>query len=329
MFRRLGAKSMIRLFNMKKEIKKLPCIILCVVVLLLGVAPFSFADWYDDVKSGCTWVEIKGDNFVADTFCSVDALYSENSYYYQCNELIMRFYKEAYGLDVLAYSNTGLIAMTEGYKFVEAKTPKKGDVIFVSAEMRNSSSDHWAIVKDYSGGYITMFEQNVIWDGKAAVNRQIKYPSDSYYLFTLTDENGNSVPLPNGIANETTVPTTTARPTTTKSRVTTTAKAKETTTEKATTKKATTTAPTVKTTATTLPETTQTTAPATTETTTAESTIYMFSTVFVLTTQSQTQIQLPEESGKSTTVFLAIACIILAAAVAAVTIRIIKMKNNM
>ena len=163
---------------MKMGIKKISCVIICVVVLILSVIPLSFADWYDDVKSGCTWVEIKGDNFVADTFCSVDALYSENSYYYQCNELIMRFYKEAYGLDVLAYSNTGLVAMTEGYKFVEAKTPKKGDVIFVSATMRNSSSDHWAIVKDYSGGYITMFEQNVIWDGKAAVNRQIKYPSD-------------------------------------------------------------------------------------------------------------------------------------------------------
>lgn len=307
---------------MKMGIKKISCVIICVVVLILSVIPLSFADWYDDVKSGCTWVEIKGDNFVADTFCSVDALYSENSYYYQCNELIMRFYKEAYGLDVLAYSNTGLVAMTEGYKFVEAKTPKKGDVIFVSATMRNSSSDHWAIVKDYSGGYITMFEQNVIWDGKAAVNRQIKYPSDSYYLFTLTDENGNSVPLPNGVENKTTVPATTARPTTTKSRVTTTAKVKETTT-----KKTTTTAPTVKTTATTLPETTQTTLPTTTETTTAESTTYMFSTVFVLTTQSQTQIQLPEESGKSKTVFLAIACIILAAAVAAVAIKIIKIQK--
>lgn len=307
---------------MKMGIKKISRIILCIVVLLLSVIPLSFADWYDDVKSGCTWVEIKGDSFVADTFCSVDALYSENSYYYQCNELIMRFYKEAYGLDVLAYSNTGLIAMTEGYKFVEAKTPKKGDVIFVSAAMRNSSSDHWAIVKDYSGGYITMFEQNVVWDGKAAVNRQIKYPSDSYCLFTLTDENGNSVPLPNGVEKETTVPATTARPTTTKSRVTTTAKVKETTT-----KKATTTAPTVKTTATTLPETTQTTLPTTTETTTAESTTYMFSTVFVLTTQSQTQMQLSEESGKSKTAFLAITCIILAAAVAAVAIKIIKIQK--
>lgn len=307
---------------MKMGIKKISRIVLCIVVLLLSVIPLSFADWYDDVKSGCTWVEIKGDSFVADTFCSVDALYSENSYYYQCNELIMRFYKEAYGLDVLAYSNTGLIAMTEGYKFVEAKTPKKGDVIFVSAAMRNSSSDHWAIVKDYSGGYITMFEQNVVWDGKAAVNRQIKYPSDSYCLFTLTDENGNSVPLPNGVEKETTVTATTARPTTTKSRVTTTAKVKETTT-----KKATTTAPTVKTTATTLPETTQTALPTTTETTTAESTTYMFSTVFVLTTQSQTQMQLPEESGKSKTVFLAITCIILAAAVAAVAIKIIKIQK--
>lgn len=164
--------------------KKIIVFILCIVVALSGFAPYAFADWYDDVKSGCTWVEIKGDNFVADTFCSVEARYNENDYYYQCNELIMRFYREAYGLDVMAYSNTGLIMLTEGYEFVETQTPKKGDIIYVSAQMRNSSSDHWAIVKDYGNGYITMFEQNVIWEGKAAVNRQIKFPSDSYYLLT-------------------------------------------------------------------------------------------------------------------------------------------------
>lgn len=152
----------------------------------------------------------------------------------------MRFYKEAYGLDVMAYMNTGLIMLTEGYAFVDAQTPKKGDVIYVTAAMRGSGTDHWAIVKDYSNGYITMFEQNVVWDGKAALNRQIKYPSDSYYLLTPVSLGAAPDPVLRGAEEETT-----ARPTATKS-----------TTTKPTTTKPTTTKPTTTKPTTTKPETT-------------------------------------------------------------------------
>ncbi|MGN0573422.1 MAG: CHAP domain-containing protein [Acutalibacteraceae bacterium] len=212
--------------------KKIFRALICAVLISALISANAYADWYDDVKSGCTWVEIKGDGFVADTFCGVEARYNESDYYYQCNELIMRFYAEAFGLDVLAYSNTGLIMLSEGYAFAEADKPKKGDIIFVSAAMRNSSSDHWAIVKDYGNGYITMFEQNVVWDGKAAVNRQIEYPSDSYYLFTPVSTGSAPAPTLSGAEEETTEKTTVEVKTTEVKPVSTTSAPKPSTTAK-------------------------------------------------------------------------------------------------
>lgn len=247
--------------------RKLVSVLFCIIIAVSGLVTTAYADWYDDVKSGCTWVEIEGDEFVVDTFCGVEARYNESDYYYQCNELIMRFYREAYGLEVMAYMNTGLIMLTEGYGFVEAEAPKKGDIIYVTAAMRDSGSDHWAIVKDYSNGYITMFEQNVLWEGKGAKNRQIKWPSDSYYLLTPVSLGSAPDPVLKGIEEETTV-TTTKKPTTT----TTTTKA-TTTTTKPTTTKPTTTATTAKPTTT---ETTITTTSTTTETTALNTTVPLY-----------------------------------------------------
>lgn len=204
------------------RIKKFAVTAVCILLIAVSFATSAFANWYDDVRPGCTWVEIEGDDFVADTFCGVDALYNENDAYYQCNELIMRFYREAFGLDIMAYSNTSLIMVTDGYDFVKTSTPKKGDIIYVTAEMRGSATDHWAIVKDYGNGYITMFEQNAVWDGKAARNRQIKYPSDSYYIFTPVSLGDYPDPVPEGIERETTtkinttVTAATTKPVTTK-----------------------------------------------------------------------------------------------------------------
>ena len=73
---------------------------------------------------------------------------------------------------------------TEGYKFVTPETPKAGDVVYVSASMRGGTSDHWAIVKSYNGSSLTLFEQNVKSGGQAIVDRQLKYPSKSYHLYT-------------------------------------------------------------------------------------------------------------------------------------------------
>ena len=129
----------------------------------------------------------------------------------------MRFYREAFGLEVFAYANTGLVMLTEGYAFEPTSEPKKGDVVYCTAAMRGSSSDHWAIVKDYSDGKLTLFEQNVVWEGKAGVGRRLKYPSDSYYLYTPVGLGGNADPVPRGVSQTVTEkPTTTAAPTTAK-----------------------------------------------------------------------------------------------------------------
>ena len=145
------------------------------------------ADWYDDVSGG-KYVTIEGDAFVADTFCGVDALYSENYDYYQCNELIIRFYMDAYDLNIMAYENTGLRMLTEGYRFVQQTEPKKGDIVYSPSACRKNRGDHWAIVKDYHNGRIELFEQNVVWEDegvkKAGINRKLKFPSDYYYLYT-------------------------------------------------------------------------------------------------------------------------------------------------
>ncbi len=200
---------------MKKRIKYIS-VVAAALLLAAAISVSSFANWYDDVSGG-TYKEIKGKGFVADTFCGVDALYNENDSYYQCNELIMRFYREAFGLEVLAYANTGLVMLTEGYAFEPTSEPKKGDVVYCTAAMRGSSSDHWAIVKDYSDGKLTLFEQNVVWEGKAGVGRRLKYPSDSYYLYTPVGLGGNADPVPRGVSQAVTEkPTTTAAPTTAK-----------------------------------------------------------------------------------------------------------------
>ncbi len=318
------------------KMKKITLILLCVVITATSFVTTAFADWYDDVKSGCTWVEIEGDEFVIDTFCGVEARYNESDYRYQCNELIMRFYKEAYGLDVLAYMNTGLIMLTEGYGFVEAETPKKGDIIYVTAEMRNSGSDHWAIVKDYKNGYITMFEQNVWWEGKGALNRQIKWPTDSYYLLTPVSLGNAPDPVLRGVEKETTA---TTKPTTTK---TTTVKPTTTTTTRTTTAKPTTTTTTTTTTATTVTTTftTTTTVPTTVSTTIPFETTYLSLTeteaypVFAeteettVTTMTENQVDSETDSDSVFTIPVAVICGILAVLIAVMVIILIKTKRK-
>ena len=221
-----------------------------VLLFVSGIVPNAFADWYDDISSG-PYVEIKGNNCVVDTFYGVDALYNESGSTYYCNELVIRFYKEAYGLSISAGSS-GISMKTEGYKFVTPDTPKAGDVVYVSADMRGGTSDHWAIVKSCSGGYLTLFEQNVKSGGIAIINRKLKYPSNSYHLYTPLSTCEKPAPTLGGSKNEettkesTTVTTTqtTTNPTTTATTQPTTTTTKPTTTTTTTTRVTTTVKPT-------------------------------------------------------------------------------------
>lgn len=252
------------------NIKKTAVAVLCAVLLFVsGAVPDAFADWYDDISSG-TYVEIEGKNFVADTFYGVKALYNEGGPTLYCNELVIRFYKEAYGLDISA-GTSGISMKSEGYKFVTPKNPKPGDVVYVSAAMRGTS-DHWAIVKYNNGDHLVLFEQNVVNGGEAGVERKLKYPSDSYKLYTPVSTGEKPDPVPKGASGN----AQTTEKNTEKTTVTTTEKTTVTTTEKPTT------------TTTTKPTTTTTTKPTTTTTTTTKPTTTKPTTTKPVTTTKVT-----------------------------------------
>ncbi len=202
-----------------KLLKKAVTPALALVLVLCVFSTSAFAKtWYDEVSGG-SYAPIVGEPYVADTFCGVQSLYSLTTAKYQCNELIMRFYKQAYSLDVMAYMNIGLVMLTEGYEFVNPAQPKKGDIIYSPAKFRNNKSDHWAIVKDYSAGKITLFEQNVMWNGKAGTGRKLNFPSDQYYLYTPVAKAGYPDPVLKGAGSE---PETTVTETVTETTATTT-----------------------------------------------------------------------------------------------------------
>ena len=258
------------------KVKRIISVIFAAAFALI-FAVSSSASLYDCVSGG-KYKEITGDPFVADTFYGVDALYSTKSKVYQCNELVNRFYKQAYGMNIFAGGQFGVLSYSDNYTFVKLTkndTPKAGDIIYASAENRNGSGVHWALVKSYSSGVITMFEQNVVWSGKAGIDRKLKWPpgENDYVIYTPVGKNGHSDPVLKqaNIDSETTAATNFTYP----KEVLATANGSTTTapsTTKPTTEKTTTTT-TVKPTATTKPTTTakptttvpETTAPAKTE----------------------------------------------------------------
>lgn len=329
------------------NLKRTAVALLCAVILIVsGAVPKAFANWYDDIQSG-SWVEIKGQNFVADTFMGVNAYYNKSgNSVYHCGELVERFYREALGLDVeIRSSEPRLRINTPGYKLVTPDSPKAGDVVFVSAEMRGSGGDHWAIVKYYENGYLILFEQNVVYNGCAGVNRRLKYPSDSYLLFRAVRTDGTDKPSQTEVLTtekktETTTEPTTSKPTTTKA-VTTTkpTTTKPTTTKPTTTQKPTTTkmiTTTAKPTTSKIVTTTKptTTVPVTTAvSTTAEETTAFYTYIYTAqqtepvyyTTETYTEIQ--TEKKNNATLPLAAVCGVLAAGVAVLAVLIIKKKQ--
>lgn len=328
-------------------------LLVTVLIIIVGTFPKASADWYDDIQSGYS-VKIVGQNFVADTFCGVNAYYNEtDNSVYHCGELVERFYKEAYGLDVsISRSEPRIIMNTTGYKFINPKTAKAGDVVFVSAEMRGTH-DHWAIVKYRTDGYLVLFEQNVVYNGTAGVERKLKYPSDSYIVFSPVSEGEKPEPVlkNSGTSSQTsavaettaketspesttlkptTKPTTTAKPTTTVKPTT----AKPTTTVKPTTTKPTTTKPTTqKQTTVAVSETTTAAASAVTDTTATQPVTYTFEAFTQAETVSSTaHIYIEEttqaniEKNNPATIPLASACGVSASGVAVLAALIIKKK---
>lgn len=327
------------------NIKKTAIAVLCAVLLFVsGIVPNAFADWYDDIDSG-TYVKIKGKNFAADTFHGVKALYNEGGPTLYCNELIIRFYKEAYGLDVSA-GISGISMETDGYKFVTPKNPKPGDVVYVSAAMRDST-DHWAIVKYNNGDHLVLFEQNVKSGGSAIVERKLKYPSDSYKLYTPVSTGEKPDPVLKGSSEkpqttvtttEKTTVTTTERTTVTTTKPTTTTTTKPattrptttrpTTTKPVTTTKVTTTKPTTtKATTSSVTSTTQTTLPVTETTTFAVTFLSVEITEnYHSVIQESTSEAIEEKASPTAKIVIGAACAVLVMGIAAVVVLIIRKK---
>lgn len=169
---------------MKKIIGAITLLIALLLILTMTL-PVS-ASWNSDLSGGTVVNVADKDPFKVDSFLGVPSYYSDKTSKYTPTELIARFYKDAYGGLEVSTSGSPVIT-TEGYELKIPETPQQGDLIY-------GSGGHWAIVKSYnkSKGIITIFEQGNVSDGKAYINRTLKYPSDSYTVFTPRAKTGYS-----------------------------------------------------------------------------------------------------------------------------------------
>ena len=155
-----------------------------------------------EVTLDCTYVPITGENFVADTLNGVAAYYNLTGPTYYCSELIPRYFKEVYGLDVFCAEGTLTVRNNDDYYFVETTDPKPGDVLYGSAAAREKDYSHWAIVKENNGNSLTLFEQNWVWNSQAGVERVLEYPTTAYTCYTLVSRSGEPVkPLEGSVAS--------------------------------------------------------------------------------------------------------------------------------
>ena len=115
---------------MQKIFRRLSAALLCLALL---AAPALAAE--ATIRSD--YVVIEGENFVADTFCGVDALYNETGRTLFCNELIERFYSAVYGVSM--YTDNGSLTVTSpsGCWFEVTYAPQPGDIAYASADRKS------------------------------------------------------------------------------------------------------------------------------------------------------------------------------------------------
>lgn len=164
-------------------LKRIPILIL-VLVMLLGTVRVCASE--DSETVGVRYITITENGFAADSLDGVEAYYNLYDRYYQCSDLVTRYYREVYGAE-LEYMS-GLKVKSGDYYFEEVKgEPKRGDVAFASAAARGKSYQHWAIVKSYTDGVVTLIEQNWRYGTQAGIERQIVWPSSVYTFLTMSD----------------------------------------------------------------------------------------------------------------------------------------------
>ncbi len=163
-------------------IRRMAALLLCCAVLTCGLSALAAEETLD-----VTYIKITHENFVADSFNGVDALYNLYGSTYYCSEYITRYYEQVYGLTVRTSDSGPSVVGTDEYWFEVAETPKPGDVLYGSAAARGKGYSHWAVVKSYDEetGVMTLIEQNWRWNGQAGVNRQLAFPNSVYVCYTL------------------------------------------------------------------------------------------------------------------------------------------------
>lgn len=171
--------------------------ICCIVILVSLVLPVFAAEGTID----CTYVPITGDGFVADTLNGVEARYNLNGPTLYCVELLIRYYKEVYGLDIRCADGGPSVINSSDLYFEKTDAPKTGDIMYGSAAARGKDYNHWAIVKSFDGSILTCFEQNWRWNGQAGVNRTMEYPTSCYEIYTLKSRSGAEIKPINGVVS--------------------------------------------------------------------------------------------------------------------------------
>ena len=179
-----------------KKLYGLPAALIAVILMLAAVVP-AYASWDTDISAGNAVTIGEADPFKVDTFLGVSSYHSEKSAKYTPSELVVRFYKNAYGLEISA--SGAPTVTTTGYEFKVPSTPQQGDIVY-------GGGSHWGIVKSFSRGKIVLFEQGNAKDGKAVKDRQLVYPSNSYTVYTPRSKTGYAYPVLKDVATGKVIP---------------------------------------------------------------------------------------------------------------------------
>lgn len=172
-----------------------------ITALLLALLSAAMPILAAEGTISCDYIEITGEDFVADRMNGVEALYNLRGRTLYCVELVERYYEEVYGLDLLLTDHSIQVENNSDLYFEETDIPRSGDIMFGSASARGKSYSHWGIVKEWDGDTLTVFEQNWRWGNYAGINRIIEYPNSCYKIFTLKSASGKTVsPLPGSAA---------------------------------------------------------------------------------------------------------------------------------
>ena len=171
----------------KKLLVRIVLIALCVCTL--GACLRAAAG---EMTLRCEYKKITENGFVADTFMGVEARYNLTGRTLYCSELIPRFVREVFGVEMHARGTGPVVLPGFDCRYEETEDPQPGDVLLATAGSRGKSYNHWAICKavDPEKNEMTLFEQNWRWNGCACVDRVIPLHGSCYRVYRLVTDEG-------------------------------------------------------------------------------------------------------------------------------------------